>query len=145
MDLLLVFGKITAKQCDLARLQMLKRGLRPRIVRIDPEEQHRDELEFVFKANEELKEKNAFVGLTREQQQVLMERRMAELKNELLRQALGNAKLKDIKAILLPSSDQPDDEKWQWLTLRIKHKILEYTVYEGGSDGSYVVGPELEP
>jgi hypothetical protein len=131
MDILLVLGSVTAKQYDVLRLAMLRRGMKPKIVRADTK----------------LSTFNDFVNLIPVEHFNAMspdevETFVTTTEGEQVAQIFGDYSLSDVRAVIWEPSTMTDHstEKMSWLIDRLPSSIVHYALYEGENGEVWIDG-----
>lgn len=138
MDILLILGSVTVKQCEPLYQAMLEQGIKAEIRHVTAASDHR---EFFDQAVAEWESAHGSADQTNTAVwDPWVESRVEELAAEAISSAMQGASLDDVKALLF-QKDAVIDNDWSWVTARIHTDIPCYRVEESESDDSeFLIG-----
>lgn len=137
MDVILVLGPVTAKQYSPLSFAMVKRGLKPRIVRFDQDENATNAGFVAAEANRLLEKEFDVKLMSLEDQERQTEILEENLLTKRINEAFGDIPLSDVRVIVFPYS--PEERllgSWEWLIERLDVEAC-YTVHLHEKSGSH--------
>lgn len=138
MDILLILGSVTVKQCEPPYQAMLDRDIKAEIRHVKAASNHG---EFFQRAIAEWERNHRSANQTNVSVwEPWVESRVEELEAEAINSAMQGASLDDVKALLF-QKDAVIDEDWLWVTAGIHTDTPCYRVEQSESDDSeFLIG-----
>ena len=131
MDIIVVFGSVPSRAYQPLRLAMLRKNLRPKIVRFDDEEKYQ-----------------LFSNVCADIESELMDLdepdfdvRCEQYASELFTRAFDSSEMMAaVKAVVVPGNARlayDSSDKWEWAMELLPDKVAHYTAHKSESDDSF--------
>ena len=142
MDTIVVFGSVTSATYQHLRLAMMRKGLKPKIVRFDQAQEYENFSSFLGAADDRMHELYGFGCDNAEddpQVDALLDKTMETLAQEYFAQVFSSDdEVNAVKALIFPSIDEfGDSTQWEWVIERFPRGYAEYTVQKSEEDDSF--------
>lgn len=137
MDIIVVFGDVPSHVCRYLCDAMMRKGLRPKIVRIDPEVTYKELGDFTAAANDRVQNDHDVKTIPFDTYSVLMDQAMQTLQGQVLAHDLGSPELRAcVRGVIYPDRGPDYAELWDWATDQFPDNIAVYTVQKSEGGGS---------
>ncbi|RYF28723.1 MAG: hypothetical protein EOO17_04275 [Chloroflexi bacterium] len=135
MDIVVVFGSVTSATYQHLRVAMMDVGLNPKIVRIGADRYYLDdEVHTLLKKRHGVDDAESIMAVDDDAFEAVVD----DVRDDFVKKTfLTSDEMKDVKAFILPYSEDGLAPRWEWMTDRFPKDVAEYSVQKAENDGSF--------